>query len=198
MTEANCSTDQVHNQTTSWGAENMPFYITCRNPKSLWHREKRITEEHPTETRVPWQCRQVRICHVYKNEGISQLKKSLEDIWLGTELNAVLDFSFYGLVLWLQCFHSRSMNTKYTENTPAKCQLFNSARKTKNVLVGKLIFADDSAIAAHNNKDAQKMITCCSKSTKLFRLKINLNKTKIMHQHLLGFHETGKYIKIEN
>ena len=49
-----------------------------------------------------------------------------------------------------------------------------SARKTKNVLVHKLMFADDTAFVALNHQDAMKIITCFSKSAKAFRLKMNL------------------------
>ena len=67
----------------------------------------------------------------------------------------------------------------------SKANLFNAnqfkfTRSTKNVLVCKLIFTDDTAFVAHNHQDAQKIIIHFLKCAKVFRLKINLKKNEVM------------------
>ena len=70
-----------------------------------------------------------------------------------------------------------------------------SARKTRNVLVHKFMFADDTA---HNHQAAQEIITCFLRSEKSFKLKINLKKTKVIYQPSLGSHDIGQDIQMED
>ena len=68
---------------------------------------------------------------------------------------------------------------------------FKSARKTRNILVHKLIFAANISFAAHNRQNAHEIITCFSKSTKAFGLKINL-KTEVMYPPHPRFYYTDR------
>ena len=54
--------------------------------------------------------------------------------------------------------------------------LFKSAKKNRNILVHKIIFADDTAFIAHNYQDTLKVIEIF----KAFGLKINLKKIEIV------------------
>ena len=50
---------------------------------------------------------------------------------------------------------------------------------------------------AHNQQDAQEIITCFLKSAFAFGLKINLKETDIMYQPSLGSHDIDQDILIE-
>ena len=67
------------------------------------------------------------------------------------------------------------------------CQ-FKSARKTRNVLIRKLMIVNDTTFKAHN-QEAQETITRHSKFAKAFGFKINHKKTEIMNQPLSGSHD---------
>ena len=81
-------------------------------------------------------------------------------------MGALPDFSFYGLHRWLHWFHPRSLDAEYNGENLSSTSQFKSARKTRNVLVHELMFADVSAFVAES--DSLEIITHFSKSALVF------------------------------
>ena len=72
-----------------------------------------------------------------------------------------------------------------------------SLQERPYILVHQLMFADNTVFMVHNHQGAQKIINF-SKSAKVIWLKINLKKTEIMYQPLLGSHDIGQDIQIQD
>ena len=64
-----------------------------------------------------------------------------------------------------------------------------SPRKTRNILVRELMFADDTTLVPNKHQNAHKISTRFSKSANVFGLKINLKKTKVIFQTPLESHD---------
>ena len=74
---------------------------------------------------------------------------------------------------------------------------FKFAGKTRSVMVHKLMFTDEATFVADNHQNEQEIITRFSKSTKIFGLKLNLNKIEIIYRTLPGSHYIGQDIEID-
>ena len=59
---------------------------------------------------------------------------------------------------------------------------FRAKTKTTNILVRKLIFADDSAVIAHSAEEIQRIVDAFANASSKFGLKINIKKTEVMFQ----------------
>jgi hypothetical protein len=59
---------------------------------------------------------------------------------------------------------------------------FRAKTKTTQSLVREMLFADDSAIVAHNVEDMQRLVDKFAHVASLFSLKINLKKTECLYQ----------------
>ena len=160
--------------------------------------------EYPSETRVLWPL-QVRIYLTYRNEDISQLKRTLsEKFEVGNKgkqgcvlaPNTVPVFSFFYFYGHLWCYHWFLWKRMDTGANLFNANKFKSARKTRNILVHELIFTEDTAFVAQNYQDSQKIITRFSKSAKTSWLKINLKKTKVIYQHRSRTYDNGQDIQI--
>ena len=54
--------------------------------------------------------------------------------------------------------------------------------KTTRILMGELLFADDSALVAHSAEEMQKIVDAFSDASKKFGLKITIKKTEVLYQ----------------
>ena len=66
-------------------------------------------------------------------------------------------------------------------------KLFNLARlraktKTRKELVTELLFADDTALIAHDETQMQRMITVFAETARKIGLQINIQKTEVLYQ----------------
>ena len=59
---------------------------------------------------------------------------------------------------------------------------FRAKPKTTRILMGELLFADDSALVAHSAEEIQKIVDAFSNASKKFGLKINIKKTEVLYQ----------------
>ena len=71
--------------------------------------------------------------------------------------------------------------------TRAEGKLFNLARlkaktKTRKELIMDLLFADDTALVAHEELHIQEMVNCFSHTAQKIGLQINIGKTEVMYQ----------------
>ena len=76
-------------------------------------------------------------------------------------------------------------------NTRSDGGLFNLARlkaktKTTKALIRELLFADDTALVAHNPVQIQRMLDSFSEASKKIGLQINISKTELMYQPAPG------------
>ena len=109
-------------------------------------------------------------------------------------------FSIFLSMLLSEVF-TDSIQGEWIQSLPRK-NLFNvsqfkCARKTRNVLVRELVFADNSAFVAHNHQDTREIIACFSKSAKAFGLKGNLKNTELIYQPSLWSYDIDQGILIE-
>ena len=73
-------------------------------------------------------------------------------------INPVFKFLF-----WVEQ-HWHFFSSVFTFHSMFSASQFQSARKTRNILICEIIFTDDTAFVAHNQQNAQKIITYFSKS----------------------------------
>ena len=59
---------------------------------------------------------------------------------------------------------------------------FRAKTKTTRILMGDLIFADDSALVAHSAEEMQKILDAFSNASKKLGLKFNIKKTEVLYQ----------------
>ena len=59
---------------------------------------------------------------------------------------------------------------------------FRADAKTRNILVRKLLFADDSALIAHSAEEIRRIVDAFANASSKFDLKINIKKTEVMFQ----------------
>jgi len=60
------------------------------------------------------------------------------------------------------------------------------------------MFADDTAFVAHNHDDDQEVVRRFARSAQAFGLEINIKKTEMLHQPVLGNDHEGQSIYIKN
>jgi len=58
--------------------------------------------------------------------------------------------------------------------------------------------ADDTALVAHNHDDAQGIVSKFARSAQVIGLKINIKKTKMLYQPVLGNDDEAQTIYINN
>ena len=59
---------------------------------------------------------------------------------------------------------------------------FRAKTKNTNILVRKLLFADDSALIVHSAEEIQRIVDAFANASSKFGLKINIKKTELMFQ----------------
>ena len=75
---------------------------------------------------------------------------------------------------------------------------YKSTTRTRRVLVQEFMFADDTAVVAHNHDDAQEIVSRFARSAQAFGLKINIKKTEMLYQPAPGSNDEGQSIYINN
>ena len=140
-------------------------------------------------------------------QDISQLKRKLSEpfeVGNGVKQDCVLALTVFSIFLsmvlsgaFTSSTQDVSIQSRSAENL-VNASLIKSSRKTRNILVCALIFADNTAFGAHSHQDTQEIITIFSKSAKVFGLKINLKKTWVMFQPLSGSHDIAQDIQRED
>ena len=70
-------------------------------------------------------------------------------------------------------------------------------REVSHPLVRELLFADDSALAAHTLSDAQRIMDCFATAARRFGLTISIKETEFIHQSARGQLATPRAISVE-
>ena len=118
----------------------------------------------PNNSRLFYQIRSP-CCLIHRNKGALE-ERSWNHLKLGTVWNKVVYLSphCFQFSFCLMPSHSRIMETEWLEINLFHASHLKSPRKTGNILVCKVMFANDTAFIAYNYQDAQQIITCLSKS----------------------------------
>ena len=115
----------------------------------------------------------------------------------GVKQGCVLAPTLFSIFLFMVLSHAFDNNNQgvWIQSRPG-ADLFNvnqykSTKKTQQILVRELMFADDTAFVAHSHQDAQEIITLFAQAARTFGLKINIKKTEVVYQPVPGSQDTG-------
>ena len=110
------------------------------------------------------------------------------DIQSGVKQGCVLAPTLFGIFFALLLKHAFGQNTEGIYlHSRSDGKLFNASRlkaktKVRQVLIRDMLFADDAAIATHNEDELQRLMDQFSKACNDFGLTISVKKTQILHQ----------------